>query len=59
MTINTHKDLFASVPDKQGRFGDYGGKFVSETLMAALAELEATFDRGVQKMTWPHLHFPA
>jgi tryptophan synthase beta chain len=43
MTISTHKDLFASVPDKHGRFGEYGGKFVSETLMAALAELEAVY----------------
>ncbi len=43
MTISTHKDLFASVPDAQGRFGVYGGKFVSETLMAALAELEAVY----------------
>ncbi len=43
MTISTHKDLFASVPDEHGRFGSYGGKFVSETLMAALAELEAVY----------------
>ena len=43
MTISTHKDLFASVPDDHGRFGEYGGKFVSETLMAALAELEAVY----------------
>ncbi len=43
MTISTHKDLFASVPDEHGRFGEYGGKFVSETLMAALAELEAVY----------------
>ena len=27
-------------PDKDGRFGEYGGKFVSETLMPALNELE-------------------
>ena len=43
MTISTHKDLFASVPDKNGRFGEYGGKFVSETLMDALAELEVVY----------------
>ncbi|MEZ5502563.1 MAG: tryptophan synthase subunit beta [Halioglobus sp.] len=43
MTISTGKALFGAVPDEQGRFGDYGGKFVSETLMAALAELEAVY----------------
>ena len=31
----------ASLPDERGRFGDFGGKFVPETLMAALGELEA------------------
>ena len=43
MSSNTKQDVFAAVPDAQGRFGDYGGKFVSETLMAALAELEAVY----------------
>jgi tryptophan synthase beta chain len=43
MAISTHKSFFASVPDEHGRFGEYGGKFVSETLMAALAELEAVY----------------
>ncbi len=31
-------------PDAQGRFGDFGGKFVPATLMAALSELEAAYD---------------
>jgi tryptophan synthase beta chain len=43
MSINVKQDMFAAVPDSQGRFGDYGGKFVSETLMAALAELELVY----------------
>jgi tryptophan synthase beta chain len=32
-----------SLPDKNGHFGIYGGKFAPETLMPALAELEAAF----------------
>jgi len=32
-------------PDAQGRFGPYGGKFVSETLMSALEELESVYRR--------------
>ncbi len=30
----------AVFPDERGRFGDFGGKFIPETLMAAVAELE-------------------
>ena len=32
-----------SLPDKNGFFGDYGGKFVPETLMYALEQLEETY----------------
>ena len=31
-----------------GRYGDYGGRFVSETLVPALAELEAAFEQVVR-----------
>ncbi|MDA0232173.1 MAG: tryptophan synthase subunit beta [Chloroflexi bacterium] len=34
----------SSQPDASGRFGRYGGKFVPETLMAALNELEQAFE---------------
>lgn len=43
MTSNTSENLYATVPDAQGRFGQYGGKFVAETLMAALADLEVVY----------------
>jgi len=33
------------LPDRLGRFGPFGGKYVPETLMPALAELEAAYDR--------------
>ena len=36
---------FASVPDQRGHFGPYGGRFVSETLMDALEELEALYEK--------------
>jgi tryptophan synthase beta chain len=43
----------ASKPDVRGYFGDYGGRFVPETLMAALDELEQAYgeacaDKGFQ-----------
>ena len=31
------------LPDDRGRFGDFGGKFVPETVMAALTELEVAY----------------
>ena len=37
-----------SLPNSQGRFGPYGGKFVPESLMAALDELEVAFNDAKQ-----------
>src|SRR4030095_10707865 len=31
-------------PDQRGRFGPFGGKFVPESLMAALAEMGVAFE---------------
>ncbi len=45
MTSDLSSEAFTAFPDADGRFGDYGGKFVAETLMAALAELEALYRR--------------
>ncbi|MFZ5723362.1 MAG: tryptophan synthase subunit beta [Pseudomonadota bacterium] len=43
--MSTKKTDYAQFPDARGRFGIYGGQFVSETLMAALEELEAAYRR--------------
>ncbi|MDR1062945.1 MAG: tryptophan synthase subunit beta [Azoarcus sp.] len=37
-------DMQYSLPDAQGHFGPYGGVFVAETLMPALAELRAAYE---------------
>uniref|UniRef100_B8HLG4 Tryptophan synthase beta chain n=1 Tax=Cyanothece sp. (strain PCC 7425 / ATCC 29141) TaxID=395961 RepID=B8HLG4_CYAP4 len=37
-----------ALPDALGRFGQFGGKYVPETLMPALSELEAAFARYCQ-----------
>ncbi len=42
MTIQTMGNKTG--PDERGRFGAFGGKFVPETLMSALAELEQAFE---------------
>ena len=43
----THTDFF-QFPDAKGHFGIYGGRYVAETLMPALLELEAAYHRYVQ-----------
>ena len=35
----------ATLPDQRGRFGDFGGQFVPETLMSALSELETAYNQ--------------
>ena len=42
-------DLFNSFmngPDEKGRFGKFGGRFVSETLMPLILDLEAEYDKA-------------
>ncbi|WP_332693321.1 tryptophan synthase subunit beta [Halalkalibacter lacteus] len=34
-------------PDKQGRFGEFGGKYVPETLMSVIEELEEALDEAM------------
>ena len=34
-------------PDARGRFGTFGGKFVPESLMEPLAELEAAYNQAL------------
>jgi tryptophan synthase beta chain len=41
---NTYAELM-QLPDDNGHFGPYGGRFVSETLSYALEELEATYKK--------------
>ncbi len=36
----------ANLPDLRGRFGDYGGRYVPETLMAALVQLTSEYDKA-------------
>ena len=47
MELSPHFPLFTSklgpLPDAAGRFGRFGGRFVPETLMPALEELDAAF----------------
>ena len=37
---------FMNAPDDKGRFGDFGGRFVSETLMPLILDLEAEYEKA-------------
>ena len=45
MPINIDLKALSQLPDSKGHFGPYGGRFVSETLMAALQQLEETYEK--------------
>lgn len=45
MSIKLTKELLDTFPDARGHFGDYGGRFVSETLMDSLMTLEREYLR--------------
>ncbi|MEM6998405.1 MAG: tryptophan synthase subunit beta [Pseudomonadota bacterium] len=44
---NTNTETFKSMPDQRGHFGNYGGRFVSETLMGPLEELEQAYNKYI------------
>lgn len=46
-TENTTGQATSNVPDDLGRFGPYGRRFVPETLMYALDELEAEYRKAI------------
>ncbi len=44
-------------PDEQGRFGQFGGRFVSETLMPLILELEERYEHAKTDPTfWAKMH---
>jgi tryptophan synthase beta chain len=44
-----HHDIY---PDERGRYGQFGGKFVPESLIAALTELESAYQNTCQDHTF-------
>ncbi|MTI18493.1 tryptophan synthase subunit beta [Rhodobacteraceae bacterium RKSG542] len=42
--MNQHANTLRSGPDDHGRFGDFGGRFVAETLMPLILELEQAYN---------------
>ncbi|NET04697.1 MAG: tryptophan synthase subunit beta [Merismopedia sp. SIO2A8] len=44
-SLQSNTDAQTQQPDALGRFGKFGGKYVPETLMPALSELESSFQK--------------
>jgi len=43
-------------PDKSGHFGIYGGRYISETLMPAVMELEEAYNKWKKDGEPPDTH---
>jgi tryptophan synthase beta chain len=48
MTVPSKPNSFKTGPDERGHFGNYGGRFVAETLMPLILELEAAYAAAKQ-----------
>jgi tryptophan synthase beta chain len=48
MTAQSKPNSFRTGPDDRGHFGNYGGRFVAETLMPIILELEAAYAAAKQ-----------
>ncbi|MGY9034336.1 MAG: tryptophan synthase subunit beta [Rhodobacterales bacterium] len=47
---------FTAGPDESGRFGDFGGRFVSETLMPLILELEKEYENAkIDPIFWTEM----
>jgi tryptophan synthase beta chain len=56
---NASSAQLKKLPDRRGHFGQYGGRYVAETLMPALMELEAAYRKARRDSTFRkmfHLH---
>ena len=52
--INSYKEG----PDENGRFGNFGGRFVSETLMPLILSLEKEYEKAKSdKNFWNEMEF--
>jgi tryptophan synthase beta chain len=48
MTVQSKPNSFRTGPDDHGHFGNYGGRFVAETLMPLILDLEAAYAAAKQ-----------
>ncbi|HAG35454.1 MAG TPA: tryptophan synthase subunit beta, partial [Erythrobacter sp.] len=44
--MTEHANSFRNQPDERGHFGDYGGRYVAETLMPLILDLEREYRKA-------------
>ena len=49
-------EIILNRPDQEGRFGEYGGRFVPEVLMTPLLELTQTYDVARRDPSFQHAY---
>jgi len=52
MTVQSKPNSFRTGPDDRGHFGNYGGRFVAETLMPIILELENAYAAAKQDVAF-------
>ncbi|MBL4702805.1 MAG: hypothetical protein JKX85_16290, partial [Phycisphaeraceae bacterium] len=50
--VKENSKIEPTMPDEHGHFGIYGGRFVAETLMTPLKELEAAYFASKEDATF-------
>ena len=48
MNASSRPNDYSAYPDERGRFGDYGGQYVPETLMPLVHDLDAAYAQAKQ-----------
>ncbi|MFL2821197.1 MAG: tryptophan synthase subunit beta [Alphaproteobacteria bacterium] len=46
--ININTNSLKNLPDLNGRFGEFGGRFVAETLMPLILDVEETYEKAIK-----------
>ena len=46
--INMNANSLKNLPDLHGRFGDFGGRFVAETLMPLILSVEEAYEKALK-----------
>ena len=46
--ININANSFKNLPDVNGRFGKFGGRFVAETLMPLILNVEESYEKAIK-----------
>ncbi len=56
--MNQNLNTYYSVPDEKGCFGEFGGRFVSETLMPLILDLEEEYKKAqVDEEFWTEMNY--